>query len=235
MRAMHHEHPPAGNPGRRPLFFALRGSRAGRGLGRAAGTAGLLLAGGFLPTISRAAEEAGGGGGGNPLTRFDPGLLLWTIITFVVLVLLLRWKAWPPIVKALRDREEAVRGAIEEARRHRLEAEKLLDEHKAMMVAARRETAALFEQGRRDAERVRQELLEKARHEQQEVVEQGRRQIAQETRSALASLQEKTVDLALAASEKLLRRTLDGDAHRRLVEEALKEIAAEGPGEQSPS
>src|SRR5262249_24081952 len=121
----------------------------------------------------------------------------------------------------------------EEARRQRQQAEKLLEEHKAMMIEARRETAALLEQGRRDAERVRQELLEKARREQQDVLEQGRRQIEHETRAALGSLQERTVDLALAASEKLLRKTLDGDAHRRLVEETLKEIGSAGPDRAS--
>ena len=192
-----------------------------------------------LSCLTAVAEETGHAdaaghaeAAGNPLTQFDPGLLLWTIITFVVLVVILRWKAWPSIVKALRDRETAVRGAIDDARRQRLEAEKLLEEHRKLMVEARRETAALVDQGRRDAERVRQELLETARREQQEVLEQGRRQIAQETKAALASLQERTVDLALAASEKLLKKTLDGDAHRRLVEETLKEISS---GTRPPS
>lgn len=192
--------------------------------------AGCLLA--LAPALARASEEAAGGGG-NPLTQFNPGLLIWTTLTFILLVLLLWWKAWPSIVGALTKRESAVRDAIAQARQDREQAEKLLQEHRDLVAQARRETAALVDQGRRDAEKVRGEILDKARSEQQEFLEQGRRQIENETRAAIAGLRATAVDLALAASEKLLKRTLDGDTHRRLVEETLEELSDTGGGTPS--
>jgi F-type H+-transporting ATPase subunit b len=190
---------------------------------------GLLLA--LAPVVIRASEEAAGGahaeeGGGNPLTTFSPGLLIWTVITFVVLVIVLRLVAWPSIMAALKAREEAVRGAIEAAKRERAEAEKLLEEHRALMAQARRDTAAMVEQGRHDAEKVREELLTKARADQQELIAQGRRQIESETRAAIAGMRATTVDLALAASEKLLAKSLDPDTARRLVEETIRDMPA---------
>jgi F-type H+-transporting ATPase subunit b len=199
------------------------------GLSRAA--LRIAAAGSALPPLQAMAEEAAGdGSGGNPLTRFDPGLLIWTVLTFVAVVLLLRWKAWPTIVNALRTREERIREAIAEARRDREEAEKALEQHKAALAEARRETAGMIDQGRRDAERVRAELIETARREQQDVLQQGRRQIEYETQAAVATLRSEAVNLALAASEKLMRRSLDAEKHRRLIEEALDEVARQSPG-----
>jgi F-type H+-transporting ATPase subunit b len=185
----------------------------------------------WLLCSSRLYAAEGGGSAGDALTRFDPGLLIWTIVTFFVLLFVLWWWAWPPIVKALKAREDAARSAIEDARRERVEAEKLLAEHRALIADARRETAAMVDQGRKDAEKVREELIDRARREQQEVLAQGRRQIEHETRAAVAELKTQAVDLALAASEKLLRRSLDSEDQRRLVEDTLREMSQLNGGE----
>jgi len=203
----------------RPVMSRLRRKwpRASRGL-----PYGVLLA---LSPALRAAEGGGEQGGGNPLTEFSPGLLIWTVLTFLVLLALLRWKAWPPIVRALQVREESVRGAIARARQEREEAEKLLEQHRALIAEARRQAAAIIEQARHDAERLRQEILDRARKEQQEILEGARRQIEYDTRAAVEKIQTMAVDLALAVSERLLKQSLDGDAHRRLVEETLREVS----------
>src|SRR5437667_9040457 len=111
----------------------------------------------------------------NPLVRIDPGLLIWTVLTFLTLVALLRWKAWGPILAAIERREKAIRDAIESARKDREEARRMLEEHRRMIEQARRDTARMIDQGRKDGETARAEMVEKARHEASGVVEQGRR------------------------------------------------------------
>src|SRR5262245_47221034 len=137
---------------------------------RSAGRGGLVVLALLLPVLTWAAEAAAQAeeAGGNPLTRFNPGLMIWTWVTFGTLVALLAWKAWPSIVRSLELREETIRGAISQAKRDREEAQKLLEQHAAMIAQARRETAGLIEQGRKDAEQVRSEILDKARREQRE-------------------------------------------------------------------
>ena len=185
------------------------------------------------PILAHAEEVGTEGSKPNPLTEFQPGLLIWTWITFLLLLAVLTWKAWPPITKALKAREDAVRDAIALARAEREAAAKLLSEHKQLIADARKETAALVDQGRRDAEKVRAELMEKARKEQEEYLANGRRQIQQETKTAITEMQSRVVDLALSAAEKLVLRTLDPATHRALIEQNLKDMS-QVPGPKTP-
>jgi len=91
------------------------------------------------------------------LLKVDPGLLLWTVITFAVLFLILWKAAWKPIVDALDARAEKVRSDIENAEMMRIEAEKQLAQHKEMMDKASAEVASIIAEGKADAERVRSE------------------------------------------------------------------------------
>jgi len=162
----------------------------------------------------------------NPLTRIDPGLFIWTVLTFLALVAVLRWKAWGPIVAAIERREKYIRDAIDSARKERDDAMKLLEEHRKMIEQARRDTAAMIEQGRRDADTVRSEMIEKARSEAGVVVEQGRRQIERETRAAVQDLRSEAAGLAVLAAGRIVKVSLDEAAQKRLVDECLREISS---------
>ena len=165
----------------------------------------------------------------NPLVRLDPGILLWTIFTFLTLLVVLRWKAWGPIVAAIERREKAIKDSIEAARKGREEAARLVEEHKTMIDHARHETARMIDQGRKDAETARSDLIEKAKHDALEVVQQGRRQIERETRAAVQQLRNEAANLAVLAAGRIVKVSLDEAAQRRLVEECLKEISHAGP------
>ena len=101
----------------------------------------------------------------NPLVRLDPGLFIWTIITFVVLLVVMRSFAWKKILHAIERRERAIRDAIESAKKEREEAQHMLEEHRRMIEQARRDTARMIEQGRKDGEAARAEMIEKARRQ----------------------------------------------------------------------
>ena len=161
----------------------------------------------------------------NPLVKIDPGLFIWTIITFLVLLAVLRWKAWGPIVAAIERREKTIRDAIDSARKERGEALQLLEENKRMLIEARKETAAMIERGRKDSETVRVELIDKARQDAGEVVTQGRMQIERETRAAVGQLRSEAASLAVMAAGRIVKVSLDEAAHKRLVEECLQEIS----------
>lgn len=161
---------------------------------------------------------------GDALVRIDPGLLIWTVFTFAVLLVVLRWKAWGPIVAAIERREKTIREAIESAKKDREEAQRLVESHKAMIDRARRETAAMIEQGRKDAEVLRAEMIEKARHDASEVIEQGRRQIDREARAAVQQLRVEAGNLAVLAAGRIVKVSLDEGAQKRIIEECLAEI-----------
>lgn len=165
----------------------------------------------------------------NPLVRIDPGVLIWTVITFVALLAVLRWKAWGPIVAAIERREKSIRDAIDSARSEREDATRLLEQNKQLLDETRRETARMIEQGRKDAEIARADMVDKARREASDVVEQGRRQIERETRAAIQGLRSEAAGLAVAAAGRIVKVSLDDAGQRRIVEECLKEIG-ERPG-----
>ena len=164
----------------------------------------------------------------NPLVRIEPGLLIWTILTFFALLGLLRWKAWGPIVAAIERREKSIKDAIDEAKNQRDEAMRLLEQQKKMVEESRQETARLFEQGRKDVELSRGEMIEKARQEAGTVVEQGRRQVERETRAAVQELKGQAASLAVLVAGRIVKVSLDEAAQKRIVEECLKEIDEQG-------
>jgi len=155
------------------------------------------------------------------LLNIEPGLLIWTVITFVFLLIVLRKVAWGPILTALEQREHTIRSALEEVQRARQETEQLLAQRQQMQTDANREVARLLEQGREEAERLRVSMAEQARQEAQRLVEIARREIARERQFAMQELKNTAADLALAAAGRLLHTAMTSEDHHRLVTEFL--------------
>jgi F-type H+-transporting ATPase subunit b len=155
------------------------------------------------------------------LLNIEPGLIIWTIITFIVLLLVLRKVAWGPILTALEQREQTIRNSLEEAQRARQEGEQLMAQHQQMLAESNREVARLLEQGREEAERLRVTLTEQAQEQAQRLLEDARREIAREKQLAMQELKNTAADLALAAAGQLLSTAMTTEDHRRLVTEFL--------------
>ena len=154
----------------------------------------------------------------------QPGLTIWTAITFLLLLVLLSKFAWGPIVKMLEERERTIRDAIEQAKKERAEAERMLNQQKATLAQAQREAAALAQASRQEVEALRAELTSKARKEADELVAAARRQIQEEKTKALAELRGQVADLAIAAARRLIQSSLDEKAQRALVEEYISQL-----------
>jgi F-type H+-transporting ATPase subunit b len=160
------------------------------------------------------------------MLSIEPGLLIWTIVTFIVLLVVLRKVAWTPLLAALEDREASIRDSLAEAQRARQEAEQLLAENRRILAEANRESARILEQGREEAGRLRTSITDQAHAEARRLVEEARRDITRERQLAVQEIKNTAADLALTAAGHLLGSAVTSGDHRRLVSEFLEEFPA---------
>jgi F-type H+-transporting ATPase subunit b len=154
----------------------------------------------------------------------NPGLSLWTAITFLVLIVVLGKVAWGPIVKMLDERERTIRDAIEQAKKERAEAEKMLAAQKESLQKAQREAAELAKRSQGEVEKLRQELTARARKEADELVASARVQIQEEKSKALGELRGQVADMAIEVAKRLIPKAVDEKTHRALVEEFVQQL-----------
>ena len=164
----------------------------------------------------------------NPLVQVDPGLFIWTIVTFLVLLTLLAKFAWGPLLKALESRQELIRKSLDDAEKARLELERLNAESAQIVAQARVEADAILSRGRADGDRLREELRQQARTEAAAIVKNAERQIELETARALQQIRHEAVDLSVTIASKLLQRNVSKDDNARLIEDTFKQIEASG-------
>jgi len=156
------------------------------------------------------------------------GLMFWTIIIFVLLLIVLSRFAFKPMLAAVEARERALQAAIDAAKRDREEAERVLAEHRAQLEKARGEAQKLIADGRATAEKLSADLLAQTKAQQQELLERARREIENDKNNAIAALRREAVDLAIAGASKVIERNLDTDANRKLVESYLGSVSVGG-------
>ena len=162
----------------------------------------------------------------NPLVQPDPGLYIWTILTFLVLVALLSKFAWRPLLGALERRQETIRKSLDDARKAKEELERLQVESKRILDEARSQAAAMLSQTQSDAMRLRDELKQKAQAEAANVMKNAERQIAQETARAVQQIRNEAIDLSIAIASKLLQRNVSKEDNERLIEDTFRQIEA---------
>jgi F-type H+-transporting ATPase subunit b len=162
----------------------------------------------------------------NPLVQPDPGLYIWTIVTFLVLLGLLAKFAWRPLLEALQARQDSITKALDDARQAKVELEKLNVESARILATARTEADAILTATRADASRFRDEMKEKARAEAAAVVKNAEKQIELETARALQQIRREAVDISVAIASKVLQRNISAADNERLIEDAFKQIAS---------
>ncbi|MCY4187119.1 MAG: F0F1 ATP synthase subunit B [Bryobacterales bacterium] len=165
------------------------------------------------------------GDSGNALLQFEPGLMIWTVVTFLVTFLALRLIAWKPILGVLDEREGRIRDSLAKAEQAQAESERAIAENKANMQASLRQSQALVAEAKQEAERVREQAREEARAEARKIMEDGRRQLETERRAALADLRQEAAGLAIKAAEQLLRKNLGDEENRQLVRSFLDQLS----------
>jgi F-type H+-transporting ATPase subunit b len=160
----------------------------------------------------------------SPLTKIIPGLMIWTLFFFFITFYVLKRFAFGRIQEAIDERRERIRKALEEADNARSEARGLLEEHRRLIGQAKSQAEEILTEARRVAEANERRMREETEADRQRRLEDIRRQIEAETRKALEQIRAEVADLSLIAAEKVVGRSFDDEAHRRLIEEAVSEL-----------
>jgi F-type H+-transporting ATPase subunit b len=154
----------------------------------------------------------------------NPGLIIWTIITFILLLVILRAVAWKPLLGALTAREETIRKSLQEAEDAQQEGRRLLEENRRQLALAEEQSQRIIKEGRELGDRLKSEILDKANASSRQMIDQARDEIRREKDAALGQLRAEVSDLAVAAAGKLLDANLDTAASRKLVDTAIREL-----------
>jgi F-type H+-transporting ATPase subunit b len=162
----------------------------------------------------------------NPLVQPDPGLFIWTILTFLVLLGLLAKFAWRPLLEALERRQATIAKALDDAMLAKQELERLQKESADMLRQARIEAEAVVARSRTDAEALREELKQKSRAEAAAIVKNAEQQIRLETARAVQQIRHEAVDLSVEIASKILQRQVSREDNAALIEATLKQVEA---------
>ena len=177
-----------------------------------------------LPVLAAEAEPAG-----EPsLFAGDLGNSVWTILIFVLVLVILGKFAWGPILKTLQTRESFIHEALAKAKRDRDDAEARLREYEERLATARAEATAIVDEGRRDAEVVKRKIEEDAKHAADQAIERARREIQMATDTATKELYQLSARLATDMAARVIGRELSAQDHQRLIAEAIDGIAGAG-------
>ncbi len=194
--------------------------RARDWLGRIVCAAVLLVT--SAPVVAWAAEEHGGGGG---LISFDKSLIVQGI-NFLLLLIIMQRILYKPLVAKMQERTAAIQKALEEAQAARADAARQQDENASRLRAAYQEAAAIREQALKEAADEQRKLVDAAQAEARRLVDTARAQTEADIRRAREELRREVATLAVGVAEKLVRKSLRDEDHRRIVDDAIQSIRA---------
>jgi F-type H+-transporting ATPase subunit b len=158
------------------------------------------------------------------LLKLEPGLLLWTIITFLVLVLILWRAAWKPIITSLDARARRLRDDIEKTEKARLDAEAIVVRNKEILDKASEETARIIAEGKASAEKIRADIIAKAGQEAKDATDRSKREIIAAKDKALGELKIEIVNIATDIASKIILKNLKAEDQEAIVKDALRKV-----------
>ena len=159
----------------------------------------------------------------NPILEPSPGLMIWTVVLFLLTLFILKRYVFGPLAAALEKRRTQIQQSIEEAEASRDQAVQLLEQYQAQLAEARKEADQLRERARKEGEVQKAEIVGAAEAQRERVLKDSEAQLQAQTRQALGGIRDEVADLALAAAEKVTGKALTDADHRRLIEEAIRD------------
>ena len=160
----------------------------------------------------------------NDLIKVVPGLMIWTLVAFLITLFVLKRYAFGPIQRTIDERRERIRRALEEADHARDEARRLLEEHRSLIGQARGQAEEILSEARKVAEAMARRVKEETEADRQRRLEETHRQIEAETHRALQQIRTEVAELTLVATTKVTGKVLEDADHRRLIEDAIKDL-----------
>jgi F-type H+-transporting ATPase subunit b len=162
--------------------------------------------------------------GANALIKVTPGLMIWTIVCFLIALFVLKRYAFGPIQKAIDERRDRIRQSIDEADRAREEARNLLEEHRKLLGKAKSDAEEILAEARKQSEAQRERVREETEADRQRRLEDTKKQIEAETQRSLDQIRAEVAELTLVATAKVTGKVLDRDDHRKLIEDAIGDL-----------
>ena len=175
----------------------------------------------FASDESGQSDAARGGGWMEKWLSFDPGLFMWTIVTFLIVLMLLKWKAWGPLMSVLDKRAEDIKNALSAADRAKEDAEKASQDYEKLVQKARIEGQQIIADSKAAGDKVKNDIESVARENAEKMIGKAKTQIEAESQKALQEIKSSVVDLSIEAAEKIIEKNLDSEDNRKLVEKTL--------------
>ena len=171
-------------------------------------------------------QESHGGGSSkpNPLVQLDPGLFIWTIITFLLLFFVLAKFAWKPLLHALQEREDQIKSSLDDAEKAKEELDKITLKSEAITDKAREEAKVILSEARASSEKIKQEMVSKAIEKADKIRVEVENEIKVEKDKAIDEIKTKVVELTFAISEKIIKKNISSKENQNLIEESLKRL-----------
>ena len=179
---------------------------------------------GYIVPLAAEAAEHGEESGGSFLVSPGLGLMIWTLVLFLITMWVLSKVAFPKIQEALDKRASVISESIDAAERQRKESDELLAEYRARLAEAREQADDIMVRARKSAETAEAEAAAAGKEKREELVAAAKRDIEAETRRSLDQIRQEVADLTVLATERVTRKSLTGEDQKRLVEEALSEV-----------
>ena len=178
---------------------------------------------GFLIASEGSGQSGAAHGGGwmEKWLSFDPGLFMWTIVTFLIVLMLLKWKAWGPLMSVLDKRAEDIKNALSAADRAKEDAEKASQDYEKLVQKARIEGQQIIADSKVAGEKVKNDIESLARENAEKMIGKAKTQIEAESQKVLQEIKSSVVDLSIEAAEKIIEKNLDSEDNRKLVEKTL--------------
>ena len=159
------------------------------------------------------------------LLEVNPGLIFWVILTFIVLLWVLKKVAWKPILGALDQREAAIKESLEKAEKAKEEAQKVLDENQANIAQAEEESKKIIDQSRAYAEKLKDQMIRESKEQARKIIDEAAAEIDRKKDEAFTELKNQVAEIAINAAEKILRENLDKESNKEIVDKYIGDIS----------
>jgi len=174
--------------------------------------------------LHESTEAQGGAGASNPLVQLDPGLFIWTILTFLILFFVLSKFAWKPLLTLLESRENTIKSSLEDAEKAKQELERLNTESEAIISEARSEAQSIRVEAKSAAEKIKADIMAQAGEDAKKLRDETEKQIQVEKDKAISEVRQEVVGLAITVAEKVIRKNLSKEDNQDLIEDSLKNL-----------
>lgn len=164
-------------------------------------------------------------GGGGSLLDVNPGLIVWTLLTFIILLIILKKVAWKPILTALENREKEIADSLNRAEQAKEDAQKILEENQASLAKAEEESKKVIDQSRVYAESLKEQMLKESKEQAQKIIEDATAEIERKKNAAFDELKNQIAEISVSAAEKIIKENLDSAKNKKIVDKYLSEIS----------